>query len=362
MSKTKQLLEKISSAIRSGQLPLESIPIDDIKNSVRYEIELYRNTMTYEQYMCITNSFNKLCSNISEDESDVSKILLLLDALILCIDMLSDVIYTLANKEYWEYKHFPELDDPEIQKVIEYIDKKQRISLLNYDFVDEYSALQVEVLFDMNCQMFYVPYKGRKMYFPKDWDEEKVIHYYRSVVAEQDKRSPHCYTHADYEISHGDVVVDVGAAEGIFALDIIDMAKKVYLIEADQEWVEALQQTFKDDSEKVKIIRGFADCVAEGERITLDSLLMEEVNYIKMDIEGYEKPALLGAKRLLQESNQIKCAICAYHCKEDEIWIKDFLKEQGFVTDVSNGYICPDWTVEAYIDAELRRGIVFGRK
>ena len=150
MSKTKQLLEKISSAIRSGQLPLGSIPIDDIKNSVRYEIELYRNTMSYEQYMCIINSFNKLCSNISEDESDVSKILLLLDALILCIDMLSDMIYALANKEYWEYKHFSELDDPEIQEVIEYIDKKQRISLLNYNFVDEYSEfLSVPTLEDI---------------------------------------------------------------------------------------------------------------------------------------------------------------------------------------------------------------------
>ena len=55
-------------------------------------------------------------------------------------------------------------------------------------------------------------------------------------------------------------------------------------------------------------------------------------------------------------------AICSYHCKEDEVWIRNYLKKYGFVTDVSDGFICPDWTVEAYLEAELRRGIVFGKK
>ena len=50
------------------------------------------------------------------------------------------------------------------------------------------------------------------------------------------------------------------------------------------------------------------------------------------------------------------------HCREDEEWIKKFLNGQGMNTDTSRGYICPDWIPEEYINAELRRGIVFGRK
>ena len=181
------------------------------------------------------------------------------------------------------------------------------------------------------------------------------------AFAEQDERSPHCYRHEGYEVNAGDVVVDVGAAEGIFALDVMDIAGKVILIEMDEAWVEALEQTFKNDTDKVRIIRGFVDCVTEGNRLALDSLCSDAINYIKMDIEGYEKPALLGAERLLKESGDLKLAVCSYHCREDEEWIRNYLEQYGFETEVSKGFMCPDWTIEAYLEAELRRGIVFGK-
>lgn len=362
MNKTKELLWKIRTAAADGRLSIENIPIADMKQCVSAEIEIYQNTVTASQYISIMESYQRLSADISEEEVEITKIILWLDAMLLCIDMLSNTIYTLANREYWEYKHRHHLQDSQVQEIINYIDKNHKISLLSYDFMDEYRELPVELYLDENCQMLCVPYKGRNMYFPRSWDEEKVVTYFRSLVAEQDERSPHCYRHNEYGVKEGDVVIDVGAAEGIFALDVIDIAKKVYLIEADTEWIEALQQTFKNDSEKIQIIYGFADCVAEGDRVTLDSLFTEEIHYIKMDIEGYEKPALQGAARLLTNCSNIRCAICAYHCREDEEWIREFLQRYDFVTDVSKGYMCPDWTVEAYIEAELRRGIVFGKK
>ncbi len=362
MNKTKDLLVKIRTAAREGKLSVDNIPIADIKQCVYAEIELNQNTITEEQYSRIMDSFERLCANVSEEEQDIGKVLLLLDAMILCIDMLSDVVYMLANREYWEFKHQNELDNPQVQEIIDYIDKKHKISLLSYDFVEEYSDLPVELYIDEDCQMIFTPYKGRRMYFPRSWDVEKITKYFRSLIAEQDKRSPHCYSRLGYEVNEGDVVADVGAAEGIFTLDIIDIARKVYLIEADREWIEALQQTFRDDGDKVQIIYGFADCVDEGDRVTLDSLFSEKINYIKMDIEGYEKQALQGAKRLLSECDNLKCAICAYHCKGDEEWLLAHLQQYGFVTDVSDGFMCPDWTVEAYLEAELRRGVVFGKK
>lgn len=362
MNKTKELLWKIRTAAANGKLPVENIPIADIKQCVSAEIEVYRNTVMESQYIRILESYERLNRDISEEECEITKVILWLDAMILCVDMLSDTIYALADRAYWEYKHRNRLQDPQVQEIINYIDKKHRVGLLNYDFVDDYRKQPVELYLDEDCQMLYIPYKGRRMYFPRSWDEEKAVQYFRSLLAEQDERSPHCYRHNGYDVREGDVVADVGAAEGIFTLDVIDIAKKVYLIEADGEWLEALRQTFRNDSDKVQILYGFADCVAEGDRVTLDSLFTEEINYIKMDIEGYEKPALQGADRLLTNCEDIRCAICAYHCREDEEWISDYLQKHGFMTDVSEGYMCPDWTVEAYLEAELRRGIVFGKK
>lgn len=362
MNKTKEILMKMRNAVSEGGLSAENIPIEDIKTCVYSEIGVYQATITEEQYESIWDSCERVNAHIAENEDNISKILLWLDALILCVDMLSDMILSLANRDYWEYKHRHHLQDAQVQEIIDFIDRHHAIRTFSYDFVDEYDDFPVEVYMDEACGMLYIPYKNRKMYFPKSYDVERVARYFRGIMAEQDERSPHCYRHEMYGVKEGDVVVDVGAAEGVFALDVIDIASKIFMIEADEEWVEALQQTFKNDSDKVQIIYGFADCVVEGDRVKLDGLFNEEINYIKMDIEGYEKPALQGAIRLLDKARNMRCAICAYHCRGDEEWIRKFLQQYGFETEVSRGYMCPEWTVEAYTEAELRRGLVFGRK
>lgn len=364
MNHTKELLVKIKTAVVDGRLSGENIPIADIKQCVASEIEVNRSTFTEEQYSEVLTGFLTLCEGVPNDEQDKDKIMLLLDALILSVGMISHAVHTLANGEYWRYKHRDKLNDPEVMKIIEYIEKEHKIALLSYDFTKEYDSLPVEIYVEESSQMRYVPYKNRKMFFPRSWDEQKIAGYYRSVVREQDARSPHCYASTTLgEVAEGDVVVDAGAAEGIFALDVIDKARKIYLVEADEEWLEALEQTFREDGDKVHLIHGFLDSVHEGNRVSIDGMFeQEEINFIKMDIEGFEKPALMGAARTLQRSKNIRCAICAYHCREDEAWLRDILEKYGFETEVSKGYMCPDWTLEAYLEAELRRGIVFGRK
>lgn len=364
MNHTKELLLKIKAAVLDGRLSGENIPIADIKQCVASEIEVNRSTFTEEQYSEVLTGFLTLCEGVPDDEQDKNRIVLLLDALILSVDMISHAVHTLANGEYWRYKHRDKVNDPEVMEIIEYIEKEHKIGLISYNFTKEYDALPVEVCLDSSCQMRYVPYKNRKMFFPRSWDEQKIADYYRGVVREQDARSPHCYASTTLgEVAQSDVVVDAGAAEGIFALDVIDKARKIYLVEADPEWMEALEQTFRDDGEKVQLIYGFLDSIHEGNHVSIDGLFeQEDINFIKMDIEGFEKPALSGAVRTLQRCKNIRCAICAYHCREDEEWLRSTLERYGFETEVSKGYMCPDWTLEAYLDAELRRGIVFGRK
>ena len=56
-----------------------------------------------------------------------------------------------------------------------------------------------------------------------------------------------------------------------------------------------------------------------------------EATFIKMDIEGAEQKAILGARRVIQ-SNRPKLAICIYHSDEDMLSIPRMLHE-----------MCPDY-------------------
>ncbi len=362
MSRTEELLQQIKDALVSGRLEANRVPLADIKVCVRNEIELHRNTFLEKQYKEVLTHLDNLCEGITDTETDVSKIILFLDAALLGVSMISKAIQQLANGTYWMFCHQDELDNPEVMEIIDYVEKERAIRLINYDFMKGYESMPCEVYLDQTCQMAFVLHDGHRMYFPRDWNVEKIQGYYRTVVAEQDEHSPHSYSKVGYDVKEGDVVVDAGGAEGIFALNVLNKASKIYIIEAEKSWVEALEHTFAGE-EKVEIIHAFLDEKMNGNCVSLDGLFVgKELNYIKMDIEGYEKPALLGGKQILQQAKDVRCAICSYHCREDEEWLKDFFVQLGCETTTSSGYMCPDWTIEAYLEAELRRGIVFARK
>lgn len=363
MGKIKDLLVRIRAAVKAGTMRADAALIDEITFVVKGELDAKKINFSTEQYRNIFITVNQLREDYSNSAQDTASALLYFDALILCAGMITSAADALISKEYWEYKHQKELEDPEIRDVIEHIGKTKKIQIYNYDFADEYVTLSVEVSLDETCGMFYVPYRGRKMYFPKGWKEADVVHYYKWIMMEQDKRSPHCYDHEGYGVSEGDVVVDAGVAEGNFALNVIDKAKKIYLIEADERWVEALAKTFASDMDKVQIIRGFLSDETSGDSVCLDQLFAEQpINYIKMDIEGYEKQALSGAKKVMGGAEHLRCAVCTYHNYEDEGLIGKQLRAYGFETEVSRGYMFPEMTMESLAAAELRKGLMFGRK
>lgn len=68
----------------------------------------------------------------------------------------------------------------------------------------------------------------------------------------------------------------------------------------------------------------FVTGAANGEQeefiqvISLDEDIQEKVTYIKMDVEGFEIPAIIGAKNHIM-NDRPKLAICVYHCISD-IW------------------------------------------
>lgn len=253
--------------------------------------------------------------------------------------------------------------DPEIVRILERL-KKTDLHVFNYDFAEKYKDMNFNIEFDEICGMYFVYHGGKRLYFAKSLENrESVSEYYKSILMEQDSESPHRYTDEKFNVLDGDVVVDVGAAEGNFSLQVIDRVSKLYIIESDDGWIAALKETFKSYGHKVTILKSFVTSMDLGKYTTLDSLVKEPVNFIKMDIEGNEWDALLGAKELIAHSENVKCAICAYHADFDEFLIKDVFKKYGMESSTTAGYMWfPEMVRQTYVSTRLCRGIVRGVK
>src|SRR5690606_27705469 len=90
---------------------------------------------------------------------------------------------------------------------------------------------------------------------PLFWPRQYPIDGLYQVVAETfDREDWHYYQKKSTEVESQDVVVDVGAAEGLFSLTIADRCRKVIMIEPNDFFVKSLQQTFASKTDKVEII------------------------------------------------------------------------------------------------------------
>ncbi len=131
--------------------------------------------------------------------------------------------------------------------------------------------------------------RGKRLYFRRGSDPAKVASVYRGLLREQDAASPHCYRTDGFEVEEGDVLLDVGSAEGIFALDNIERVSRVILFETDEAWIGALRKTFEPWKDKVTIINKFASDTDGPDTVTVDTAL-QEVNggavFLKLDVEG----------------------------------------------------------------------------
>lgn len=251
-------------------------------------------------------------------------------------------------------------DTGEMQEVVDYIQKKG-VRMYNYPFFDEYMEKDVEIFFDSEYSLFYGVYRTHRMYLSRKLNTLQMARtYFRYVCMEQDWRSPHCYLTNETKSEEWKEVVDIGAAEGVFALEIIDTVDHVYLIEADADWCEALALTFRFYKEKVAIIQGYASNTEGKGTIVLDRLLEDKkIDFIKMDIEGAEMQALWGAEKLIDKSGP-RMAICTYHNPGDNKMIREWLLERGYGVEDSPGYVvCQgEWELENKKNVDFRRALV----
>ncbi|MDR1020187.1 MAG: FkbM family methyltransferase [Synergistaceae bacterium] len=235
-----------------------------------------------------------------------------------------------------------------------------------YPFILKYSADDIEVLKDTGRDERYVLYEGKKLFFKKTWEDADVRAYYNGLRIEQDPDSPHHYFgKSEYLPSEGDIIADVGVAEGIWALSMIERCGRAYLFESDKEWIAALEATFEPWKDKVVIVNRFVGAADDGKNfVTLDSFFDgKRIDCIKADIEGAEEEMLRGGAASFRDKIS-KAVICSYHNCGDEQMIKGYLGEYGFgKIETSDGYMIFGVFEEETLEPPyISRGLVFARK
>lgn len=277
------------------------------------------------------------------------------------IEIIGDCAYFIYKRVEEKYSdvNLNNISDAEKRKAVQYL-KGHEARMFCYDFPDNYMNREVKLFYDNSEQMHYVLHDGKKLYLPAKFpNEEEMRKYYNSMVMEQDSQSPHLYQSDKVKVKEGDVLLDVGAAEGFFALSVIDKVSYVYLVEADEEWERALRATFRPYMDKVQIISKFASNKTGGNEVTVDDIIgNQKLDFVKMDIEGAERMALAGTVNTLKSHN-LQCSICTYHKDNDYSYIRDFFQSMNYQCEASEGYIlCGGIWEKDNREIDFRKGVL----
>ena len=229
----------------------------------------------------------------------------------------------------------------EIIEAIQYL-KKNRFTPFPYYWSLKYERLIPEVYVDSDNSFSYIIFEGKRLYFPKKYTQSQVIWTTRGILKEQDINSAHRYLTETFQIENDSILIDAGVAEGSFSLSAIEKVKKLYLIECEPDWIEALELTFKPWKNKVEIIEKYlSDSITEN-TISIDGLVEASSNekyFFKFDVEGYEKLALKGMKAFFSTAPNVKMSVATYHRVNDADEINQTLTEYGLNCHFSDSFL-----------------------
>jgi len=213
-----------------------------------------------------------------------------------------------------------------------------------------------------NCDYYQLKFDNGvelKTFYPFFWDFEFAL------VGYLDKYTP----------TKGDFIIDAGAFVGHFALylsKLIGKEAKIIALEPDPIVFERLTRNIAlndvdniipiqfglwDSKSNLKFEQkdyGYSTFVSDsdpnapkgGDQIllevdTLPNILssfeieVESVDFLKMDIEGAEIQALIGAESLLRSKAIKNLAIASYHIVDGEktyVWLTDYLNKFNYTT------------------------------
>lgn len=195
-----------------------------------------------------------------------------------------------------------------------------------------------EIHYDEQHNLFYGYWKGKRLYLKRSIDSlEKAKIYFLNILKDQDMDSPYCYTRSFYEVKQNDVVVDAGAESGFFALEQVDIAKRIFVVEGDKEWMEALECTFRPYEQRVTLVCKYLGNKEEGEYISLHTLnTIDRLSFIKMNLEGLEYDVIENADEIF--------------CQNDKVTVLAYIYSKKNVYSIAQKFLEWNYRVEFFKD------------
>ena len=202
---------------------------------------------------------------------------------------------------------------------------------------------------NQNYEVTFTNFSG-KLFWPARFTIDRLD----QVVAETfDSNDWHFYQKKHTEIENDEILLDIGTAEGLFPLSVIEKCKNIYLIEPSVLFSNCLKKTFSDYLDKTTIINcavGNEDGLIFFDENSLDGAVSvsksenqvqinkidtifnknQKITYLKADIEGFEQEMLKGAVQTIKR-NKPKIAITTYHTQNNPKEIIDLIT--GFVPE-----------------------------
>lgn len=239
--------------------------------------------------------------------------------------------------------------------------------MLPYPLKDDMYSSADSIVLAKEKGLFYVLHNNKsKLFFPKS----SVGNEYISLVYKEGllgtghlAKSPHCYQDDTFKVENGDILLDVGCAEAIFALDNVDKVSKAYLFESDPAWRKPLQLTFAPYADKVVIVNKLvADKTTRKSTRLMDAVKNDMTDnshfFVKMDIEGWERTVIEGNADFFKAA-KVKLSCCVYHRQDDAQVIDEMLKSLGYKTRFSDGYMLP--TMNGIHYPYFRHGVIYAQ-
>jgi hypothetical protein len=222
--------------------------------------------------------------------------------------------------------------------------------------------------YDNEKELYFFDLSGKKLYYlGADAGKARNIFYSVNMI-EQAPHSPHLYFTDEFFVRPGDVFCDVGAAEANVALGVAETAAELHIFEGNADWTKALEATFAPFKEKTYIVNKMVSDVTDGDFISLDDYFGEKrVDFLKLDVEGFEMNVLRGAEKLLAANPGIRLCVCTYHQGRDAAEIKEFLEKRGFKTEFSEGFMIFPFGEDYYVGSDplypyFRQGLIRAKR
>jgi FkbM family methyltransferase len=175
----------------------------------------------------------------------------------------------------------------------------------------------------------------REIHHPLFWPKRLgTFDLYKAATDCLHKEDWHHYEVPETKVQPGDVVLDCGAAEGLFALSVLDRAGQVVIFEPSPDFAGSLRLTFGNASNATVVpaalgssegkaflagnsLYGF---VSNSGGIPIDITTIDawsvktnmHVSFVKGDLESHEFEVLKGARTTIQRDRP-KIAFTVYH-------------------------------------------------